>query len=113
MNLMLIPLNIFDAIEKKFNAYWWERGQGQKGIKWMAWNRLCEVKEGGGLGFKNLREFNIAMLAKQASWRLMNGTNPLVSAIMKARYYTYTDLWRHNWGKIPAICGVASYQLKR
>lgn len=53
----------------------------------MSWERLCEVKEGGGLEFKKLREFNIARLVKQA-WRLMNNTNPLVPALVKARYYT-------------------------
>ena len=88
MNLLLIPLDICDKIKKKMNAYWWGSGHGQKGIKWMAWDRLCEVK-GEGLGFKNLRDFNIAMLAKQA-WRLMNGANPLVTIIMKALGTTLT-----------------------
>lgn len=71
------------------NAYWCG-GQNQKGIKWMAWDRLCEVKEGGGLVFKKLREFNIAMLAKQA-WRLMNNSNPLVTNLMKARYFANSE----------------------
>lgn len=48
------------------NAYWWGSGGRQKGIKWMAWGRLCEVKEAGGLRFRSLTEFNIATLEKQA-----------------------------------------------
>lgn len=51
------------------------------------------MKEGGGLGFKDLQKFNIAMLAKQG-WRLMIEMNPLVTKIMKARYYPNMDfLW--------------------
>ena len=57
-----------------------------KGVKWMSWERLCGVKEDGGLGFKKLRSFNIAMLAKQ-SWRLINNINPIVTQLMRARYY--------------------------
>ncbi|KAL8089304.1 hypothetical protein AgCh_038925 [Apium graveolens] len=81
MQLILITLEICDSIEKKINSYWWGGG-----IKWISWSRVCEVKEAGGLGFKRLREFNMAMLAKQA-WRLMNNSNSLVTALMKAKYY--------------------------
>lgn len=68
----------------------------------MAWDRLCEVKEGGGLGFKNLRDFNIAMLVKQA-WRLMNGTNPLANTIMKAQYYANSDSIEATVGNNPSF----------
>lgn len=35
------------------------------GIKWLSWDKLCTVKEEGGLDFKKLNDFIIAMLAKQ------------------------------------------------
>ncbi|KAL8120503.1 hypothetical protein AgCh_017618 [Apium graveolens] len=44
---------------------------------------LCEANR-GGLGFKKLGEFNMAMLAKQG-WRLLNNSNPLVTQLMNAR----------------------------
>ncbi|KAL8112201.1 hypothetical protein AgCh_019769 [Apium graveolens] len=96
MQLFLIPTEICESIEKKMNSYWWESG-----IKWMSWSRLCEVKEGGGLGFKRLREFNMTMLAKQA-WRLMNNANPLVTAIMKAKYYVDGEFLNANLGTNPS-----------
>lgn len=77
-------------------------GQNYNGIKWMAWDRLCEVKEGGGLSFKKLRDFNIAMLAKQA-WRLMNNSNPSVTKLMKARYYAKTDFLDATLGTNPSF----------
>lgn len=30
----------------------------------MSWDRVCKVKESGGLGFKELDKFNLALLAK-------------------------------------------------
>ncbi|XP_074328042.1 uncharacterized protein LOC141665954 [Apium graveolens] len=102
MNLMLIPQDVCDRIEKKMNQYWWG-GRGEHGgIRWMCWDHLCEVKEVGGLGFRKLREFNVAMLAKQA-WRLVNNTNPLVAEIMKARYYAKSDFLNATLGSNPSF----------
>ncbi|XP_019153727.1 PREDICTED: uncharacterized protein LOC109150287 [Ipomoea nil] len=45
--------------------YWWEQGNEGGGIRWMAWQRMCTPKTDGGMGFKQLNEFNLALLAKQ------------------------------------------------
>lgn len=66
MNLLLIPNEICDKIEKGTNDFWWGKGGVNGGIKWLSWDRLCTVKEEGGLGFRKLKEFHVAMLAKQA-----------------------------------------------
>lgn len=43
----------------------------------------------------------MAMLAKQA-WRLMNNSNPLVTSILKARYYPKTDFVNASMGSSPS-----------
>ncbi|XP_074346542.1 uncharacterized protein LOC141685332 [Apium graveolens] len=100
MSLFLIPREIVDRIERKMNAFWWCNIGDTGGIKWLAWDRLCEVKEEGRLGFKKLCEFNVAMLAKQA-WRLLKNVNPLVTQLMKARYYPKTDFLDASLGNNP------------
>ena len=47
---------------------------------------MCKSKMNGGIGFRNLQAFNLAMLAKQG-WRLISNPNSLVAQIYKARYY--------------------------
>lgn len=83
------------------NSFWWGRGAEGKGIKWMSWERLCSVKEDGGLGFKSLRGFNIALLAKQA-WRIMTEANPLVSSLMQARYFPRSSFLDAKLGSNPS-----------
>ncbi|XP_074347574.1 uncharacterized protein LOC141686438 [Apium graveolens] len=101
MNLMLIPKEICDKIEKRMNAFWWHSDSTGGGIKWMSWDRLCSAKEEGGLGFKKLKEFNVAMLAKQA-WRLVNNVNPMVTKFMQARYFPDTDFLNASLGNNPS-----------
>lgn len=67
----------------------------------MAWERLCEGKFNGGLGYKDLKQFNVSMLAKQG-WRLLNGDNPLVTGLMKAIYFPTTDFLNAKLGTNPS-----------
>lgn len=83
------------------NTFWWGSGGSGRGIRWLAWDRLCTAKNGGGLGFRELDKFNLAMLAKQG-WRLLNNENQLVTSIMKARYFPKTDFLNASVGANPS-----------
>ncbi|XP_074363421.1 putative mitochondrial protein AtMg00310 [Apium graveolens] len=90
MSLFLIPDSICDEVERKMNAFLWGNAAG-RGVKWIIWKKMCVPKGFGGLGLKELKRFNMAMLARQ-SWRLRTEVNTLVSAIMNARYYPQTEV---------------------
>ncbi|XP_019175465.1 PREDICTED: uncharacterized protein LOC109170766 [Ipomoea nil] len=65
MSVFLLPISVCTAIERIMNRYWWDSGTDRR-IHWKAWDKLCIPKKYGGLGFKDLRAFNLAMLGKQA-----------------------------------------------
>lgn len=87
MLVFLLPATVCDNIEKAMNRFWWNKGVGEsKGIHWFSWLRMDVSKCSGGLGFKRLREFNIALLAKQG-WRLLVNPQSFVTRLLKAKYY--------------------------
>lgn len=103
MNVFLLPHNVTDRLEKMMNSFWW--GLSSKmiaGIKWMSWDRLCVPKEKGGMGFRNLHGFNVAMLGKQG-WKLISDSDALISRIYKAKYYPMGDFISANLGHNPSF----------
>lgn len=66
----VIPDEILNNIEKMLNYFWWGGGNNNKGIRRLSWEKLpCTNKE-GGIGFKDFKAFNMAMVAKQG-WHMM------------------------------------------
>ncbi|XP_019182140.1 PREDICTED: uncharacterized protein LOC109177284 [Ipomoea nil] len=102
MSTFLLSVRVCATIEKLFNRYWWGGGGvGTRGIHWLSWNRLCNPKSKGGLGFRKLHEFNVALLAKQG-WRLMIHPESLVSRMLKAKYFPKCDFMEASAGNNPS-----------
>lgn len=71
-------------------SFWWDECDEKRKIHWLSWDKICMSKENRGLGFKDIEDFNQALLAKQA-WRLLNDPNSLIARLYKGRYYANKD----------------------
>ena len=96
MSVFLIPLCLCEELERMMNSFWWgKNGRVHDGIKWKSWDKLCHHKVTGGLGFRRLHEFNLAMLGKLGC-RLLQEPHSLVAKVFKARYYPFSFFWRQS-----------------
>lgn len=87
MSIFLLSQQVCTELERIMNKFWWKSdAKKDKGIIWMSWDRLSASKATGGMGFRNLRNFNLALVGKQA-WRFITNEQSLVSRVYKARYY--------------------------
>jgi len=60
-------------------------------MHWFAWWKMCVPKEKGGLGFRDIASFNLALLAKQC-WRLIENFDSLCARVLRAKYYPFGDI---------------------
>ena len=65
MNNYLLPQNLIQELHQLCARFWWGGTDEKRGMHWRAWDELCRPKKDGGMGFRHLFAFNLAMLAKQ------------------------------------------------
>jgi hypothetical protein len=85
MSCFDLTKNFYDQVRAMICRYWWSNQDKDK-MHWLAWDILKQSKREGGLGFRDLHAFNLAMLAKQGR-RLIQKPNSLCAQVLRAKYY--------------------------
>ena len=75
---------------------WWGQMDGKTKMTWLSWDKVCTPNKEGGLGFRDLKAFNLALLAKQGWW-LQTNMSSLAHRVLKARYFQNSDFLRLHW----------------
>lgn len=75
-----------DEISAMISRYWWSQQDGKHKCHWISWEKLMRGKKRGGLGFRDLHVFNMAMLARQV-WRMIENPDSLCAVVLKAKYF--------------------------
>lgn len=63
-----------------------DKGATTHGINWLSCDRTCVEKNLGGLSFRHLYAFNIALIGKQI-WKLITSPNTLLCMVLKTKYF--------------------------
>ncbi|XP_075654720.1 uncharacterized protein LOC142624873 [Castanea sativa] len=86
MSCFKLPTTLCHEIETLIRKFWWGQKGERRKVHWVKWGDLCQDKDQGGMGFKDLTMFNEAMLVKLA-WRLLHNDNSLFSRVFNARFF--------------------------
>lgn len=114
MSVFKIPKQICKGITDGMSQYWWGDDADQRRMHWLAWWKMCIPEKFGGMGFRDIHCFNLALLAKQA-WRLIENPDSLYATVLRARYFPSGDLlnaelkkgssftWQSIWAGISTL----------
>ncbi|KAJ0045278.1 hypothetical protein Pint_05294 [Pistacia integerrima] len=112
MSCFLLPSSLCAELEGMMARFWWGQRKDERRIHWLSWDKMCVRKASGGLGFKNLRVFNLAMLATQG-WRLLKEENSLLHRLLKAKYFSGSDFLQAGLGRSPSYTWRGIWEAKK
>ena len=64
MSVFKLPDTLCDEMTSMVHSFWWGQTNGRNKMAWLSWDKVYVPKSDGGLGFRNLKAFNLALLAK-------------------------------------------------
>lgn len=91
MSVFLLSGSMHEALTRSIRRFWWGEKAGARRTHWVVWDKFTKPKGEGGLGFRDLKVFNQALLERQA-WRLIERPESLCARILKAKYYPNGNL---------------------
>jgi len=96
-----LPRGLCQHIDGLLRGFWWGSKEGKRRTCWVAWEDMTKPKYMGGLGFRDIELFNLALLARQA-WRILQELQALSSRVLKAVYFSETDFLEAELGPSPS-----------
>ncbi|XP_026451355.1 uncharacterized protein LOC113351617 [Papaver somniferum] len=96
MATYIIPKKTIAHLTRITRNFWWGHDKEVKKMHYISWEQFELEKEQGGLGIRQLRDLNKAMIAKMV-WKFLNDEDFFGGKIMKANYLKNGNLWEAIW----------------
>jgi hypothetical protein len=82
MSAFKLPAGFHDDYTRLVRNFWWGEDEKKRKVHWESWDVLTKPKNYGGMGFRDMRLLNQAMLARQC-WRIISKPNSLCARLLK------------------------------
>ncbi|XP_023883410.1 uncharacterized mitochondrial protein AtMg00310-like [Quercus suber] len=100
MSCFILPNKLYDELQWMIKQFYWEQAKTEKKLAWLSWEKLCMPKDRGSMGFRDLKLFNLALLAKQG-WRLQTNSSSLFCWVFRAKYFPPGSFMDADMGRNP------------
>lgn len=96
-----LPRGLCQHIDGLLRSLWWGSKAGKPRTCWVALEEMTCPKYYGGLGFRDMELFNLALLARQA-WRILKEPEALSALLLKAVFYPNSVFLDESLGQSPS-----------
>lgn len=87
-SLFKMPTVVVNKLNSLIRAFFWGQSGNVKKTKWISWEKICLHKSKGGLGIPNLKNRNLALLAKWWDRFCLASSDELWKRVLIEKYYT-------------------------
>jgi len=101
MSCFKLPDTLCKELNAMMSKFWWGQKEKERKMAWVSWEKLCTPKVEGGMGFRDLKAFDLALLAKQG-WRIQQNPSSLIHRVFKAKYFTSIPFKEAQLGSHPS-----------
>jgi len=115
MSTVLFSKTFVGKIIAIIRKFWWtgvQEDNPTSPIAYRSWDDICQPKENGGLGIRDLYTVNKSLLT-QAAWNIATQKNPMLSAVLKAKYYPDSSFWTSTATGTKSIFWSSILQVKK
>jgi len=99
LSIFKAPVAVCNKIKIIQRRFLWAWGRENKMIYWVSWDNVCKLLEEGGLGIKEIRNFNTALLAK---WKDILKSKYVSETGSRQLGLKYQSWW---WRDLIKVCG--------
>jgi hypothetical protein len=87
MSTVLFSKTFIERIIAIIRRFWWtgvQEDNPSSPIAFRSWEDICQTKENGGLGIRDLYIVNRSLIV-HAAFNIANNKNPLLTAVLKSK----------------------------
>ncbi|CAL5418073.1 unnamed protein product [Camellia sinensis] len=85
-----LPQAFCSKLNSFIRNFWWKGDPDNRGICWAKWTHMTNPKSVGGMGLRDFKDFNLALLAKQG-WRLLSNPDSYWARMYKGLYFPHSS----------------------
>lgn len=85
MTCFQLPNSLHKRIQSALTRFWWDANLEKRKMCWISWKKMTKSFKTGGLGFRDIKNFNNALLAK-ISWRILTKPSCLLAKVLLGKY---------------------------
>jgi hypothetical protein len=106
MSIFKLPTGFHDDYMKLVRNFWWGEDEKKRKVHWASWDILTCPKNLVGVGLKDTKLMNQALLARQC-WRIINKPESLCARLLKSIYFPRGNLLDtvFRQGRFPFVAG--------
>lgn len=115
MSTILFSKSFVGKITAIIRRFWWtgvQEDNPTSPIGYRSWDDICQPKENGGLGIRDLHSVNKSLLI-HAAWNVATQKNPMLTAVLEAKYYPNFSFWTANSSGTKSIFWSSILQVKK